>query len=150
MDRKDLREKELKIEKLKEELIDLQRTPFRVGYPTLIECAIFNIQFEEKKLIEWQQQYNYERTGYKNMKSFLITKDDGSLEIYTNAPNLEFERIDGHMNFKTMSFTDIYIIDSNVITYCDTDELIFQLSEYINGSLKFEELDDGLQLMIKL
>jgi len=63
MTRRDIMDIYKHIEELKDQLIDLERTPFKCGWNVLIECTKKSIEFNKKKIIEAEKIYKFERTG---------------------------------------------------------------------------------------
>lgn len=63
MSRRDIDDLYRKIDQLEVELRDLEYTPFKTGYQTLIQCTKDDIEFYERKIIEAEKQWKYERTG---------------------------------------------------------------------------------------
>jgi len=85
-------------------------------------------------------------------RNFFIIKNDGSLILYTNKDLSEhFKSVDREIVDKFFNNKHKYLINSNIVDYINSDETLSeQFINYINDVIEYEELEDGLKLIMKL
>lgn len=81
-------------------------------------------------------------------KSF-FARDENGLLVYTDNPELEFDKVDGpeKYNLKTEY---IYRVNSSTLDLCDESGYLYDLMKYITGDIFFCDLEEDLQLIILL